>query len=205
MRHEVCLTWQSEVDTNGSVTTDTKLAVEETKRQKEENRWREMYPEIKECHIVITRQRLDQLEELMVNLRRDEERREETPNSDWLAPLEETDRSSSCDDGNFRRFVKKLEVKVCGNHGPANGPKRTRRKRRQLFIRERRRVAADSARSCQPDAPSSPHSKKRKYRCNKIYDIASLIKDHNYSLVTELPVTRDGEYDTPSSQRKDDR
>ncbi|CAK6980454.1 DNA ligase 1-like isoform X2 [Scomber scombrus] len=109
---------------NGGVAVETELE-EETRRKKEKERWKQLFPEIKKCIIVITRSRPEKLDMLKLKeeRRKEEEEKEEgeeegggksadpEPACDWMKPLELHDVSNKS-----KRFVKKVEVKVSSNN-----------------------------------------------------------------------------------------
>ncbi|XP_044068067.1 uncharacterized protein LOC122883434 isoform X2 [Siniperca chuatsi] len=204
-----------DVSNNEAVTMETRMAAEPTKK-KEEERWRELYPEIKKCVIVITRQRLDRLDVLKLKQEKDGERRgggrsgDPEPSSDWMEPLELDDSGGG---RRFRRFVKKVDVKVQANHAPANSTRRTRgRPRRSGLLRLRQSqspdVTADPAHHCCSLQSTGQMERWRRIRRNDKEinnNISQSDADHNYSLTSKGPDTPDAAGDTPNSQSQDVR
>lgn len=176
---------------NGTVTVETREA-EETRR-KEEERWRQLYPEIKKCVVVIARQKLDKLDVLK---QKEERRKEEEvggggwrssdpePDFDWMKPLEMDDIS-----GRFRRFVKKVEVKVSSNHTPDN---RCGSPNRGVLRLRHGDVTTDSA--------HRHHLRSR----SVINNVCHSKTDHDYSLVAPS-AKGDPNRDTPNSQSENAR
>lgn len=102
----------------------------EPTKKTEEDRWRELYPEIKKCVIVIARLRLDRAKVKLKQVKNGERMSVEgprrgagEPSPDWMEPVELDD--SDCE-GGFRSFVKKLRVRVRGNYAAANGSRKPR-------------------------------------------------------------------------------
>lgn len=183
-----------------------------------EDGWRELYPEIKKCVIVIARLRLDRVnvklkqvkdgERMSVGGRRG---RSCEPSPDWMAPVDLDD--TDCE-GGFRSFVKKVKVRVPGNYGAANGSRKPRgRPRRAGLLRLERcqscDVTADPVDITDPAhyccTPQSTRLKERgrRIRLNDQQISVNISQsDANiYSLNSKVPDTPD----TPNGQSQDTR
>lgn len=164
------------------------------KKEEEEERWRQLFPDIKKCVILIPRQNLDRLDMVKLKHKQGEGGRRPgspQPGSDWMEPLE---LDNNCGDGRLRRFVKKVEVKVQENNTTANGSRRRRGKARGSDVL---RLSADVITAdpthCRFHRQES--WKKQNKRTKSVKDekdnIISPGVDHNYSLNAGGPDTPD--------------
>nr|XP_020470624.1 uncharacterized protein LOC109968598 isoform X3 [Monopterus albus] len=181
---------KGDISITGAVTMETRGLEEEKlpKKMEEEEvqRWRELFPEIKKCMIVVVRHKFDKLNVLKQKQEEEEVRSHDPePVSDWMEPLEPGDDSSSC--GRLKRFVKKVEVKVKANHVPVNRPRRPCGRHRGSAVLKLRQ-------SCDVISVNPTHRQrhlhKRTKENNNIIDPSET--DHNYSLNNKLPDSPEG-------------
>lgn len=176
---------------------ETRRVEEKPMRKKEEEeRWRQLFPDIKKCAIVIHRQKFDRLG--VLKLKQDKGgggRRsgDPVPGCDWMEPLEW---DNICSSSRLRRFVKKVEVKVQENNAPANGSRRPRGGARGSNVL---RLSADVITAgpahrllCRRESWRTGNE------CSKSKEDEN--DDHNYSLSTRGPDTPDGNNQSPQAR-----
>ncbi|XP_038154391.1 uncharacterized protein LOC119792020 isoform X2 [Cyprinodon tularosa] len=126
-----------------------------TRRMEEEERWRRLFPELRNCSIVVIRPRAEQLK--MWEQRGSERRsslrvrsRNLMSNWDWMEPLEPGN-----GDGRTKRFVKKVQVKLAAENVPEDSPGKPQSR---LTLKHCPEAASGSAHVDNNDLPRMDHS-----------------------------------------------
>lgn len=166
-----------------------RLKEKPARKKEEEERWTQLFPDLKKCVIVIHRHKLDRLN--MSKLKRDEggggmRSGAPVPGSDWMEPLEWDD----CGGGRLRSFVKKVEVQE--THASANEPRSHHGSARGML-----RLTADVITPV--PAHRRLYQRENKSREHENDDMKPSETDHNYSVNRGLD-TPDGNSQSPQAR-----